>query len=234
MVAAVLLGGGCAPIRPAGVVATLSPSAAATTPPAMPTPTPPPPVPTPSPPPPRPVPSPTHVTHSSAPLAAPGAVAPVAPPAGGVTAIGDSVMLDAAPNLQRLLPGITIDAVVSRGTDVGVAEAQRLAQSGRLAGNLVVHLGTNGAFTAGELDQLVAVATGRHLILLTDHCPYCRWVAANNATIEAGCTPARRCTVADWNVLAAANPQWFGHDGVHMPIGGPGGQAYAQLVAQRI
>ena len=37
------------------------------------------------------------------------------PPAGqGVTAIGDSVMVDAAPYLQQLLPGIAIDAQVGQ------------------------------------------------------------------------------------------------------------------------
>src|SRR5207302_852021 len=83
-----------------------------------------------------------------------------------------------------------------------------------------------------QVDQLVAAASGRRLVLLTNHCPYCSWTPSNNAVIEAGCTPARRCSVADWNGLAGANPQWFGRDGVHMPIGGTGGQAYAELVAR--
>ena len=143
-------------------------------------------------------------------------------------------MLDAAPNLRALVPGITIDAVVSRGVDAGIADMRSLAGAGRLGASVVVHLGTNGSFTPDEMDQLVAAAGGRQLVLLTDHCPYCAWTPSNNAVIEAGCTPARRCTVADWNSLAMANPQWFGKDGVHMPIGGTGGQAYAELVVQHL
>jgi hypothetical protein len=157
----------------------------------------------------------------------------IAPP-GGITAIGDSVMLDAAPNLRSLLPGITIDAVVSRGVDAGIAGVRSLAGAGQLGSSVVVHLGTNGTFTPAEMDQLVAAAGGRRLVLLTNHCPYCSWTPSNNAVIEAGCTPARRCSVADWNGLAGANPQWFGRDGVHMPIGGTGGQAYAELVVQHL
>jgi hypothetical protein len=153
---------------------------------------------------------------------------------GGITAIGDSVMLDAAPNLRSLLPGITIDAVVSRGVDAGIAGVRSLAGAGQLGSSVVVHLGTNGTFTPAEMDQLVAAAGGRRLVLLTNHCPYCSWTPSNNAVIEAGCTPARRCSVADWNGLAGANPQWFGRDGVHMPIGGTGGQAYAELVVQHL
>ena len=143
-------------------------------------------------------------------------------------------MLDAAPNLRALVPGIAIDAVVSRGVDAGIAGMRSLAGAGRLGGSVVVHLGTNGMFTPGEMDQLVAAAGGRRLVLLTDHCPYCSWTPSNNAVIHAGCTPSRRCTVADWNGLAAGNPQWFGKDGVHMPIGGTGGQAYAELVVQHL
>lgn len=149
-----------------------------------------------------------------------------------MTAIGDSVMLDAAPNLRAMIPGIDVDAVVSRHVDQGIAELQSLAAAGRLGNSVVVHLGTNGAFTAGELTQMVSIAGGRHLVLLTDHCTYCSWVAANNQVIEAGCTAAADCTVADWESLADQNPAWFGSDGVHMPIGGTGGQAYARMVAQ--
>ena len=141
-------------------------------------------------------------------------------------------MLDAAPNLRAVVPAIDIQAAVSRGVDQGIAGMQTLASSGRLGSSVVVHLGTNGGFSTRQLDRLVDVAAGRRLVLLTNHCPYCGWVAANNAVIRAGCTAARRCAVADWNGLANANPQWFGRDGVHMPIGGVGGQAYAELVAR--
>ena len=40
--------------------------------------------------------------------------------------------------------------------------------------------------------------------------------------------------LADFNALADQNPQWFGSDGVHMPIGGPGAQAMASLIASTI
>jgi hypothetical protein len=143
-------------------------------------------------------------------------------------------MLDAAPNLRALIPGITIDAVVSRGVDAGIADIRSFAGSGQLGASVVVHLGTNGTFSQVQMDQLAAAAGGRRLVLLTDHCPYCTWVPSNNAVIQAGCTAALRCSVADWNTLATQNPQWFGRDGVHMPIGGTGGQAYAELVVGRL
>jgi hypothetical protein len=149
---------------------------------------------------------------------------------GGVDAIGDSVMIDAAPALQALIPGIRVDASVSRQVSDGLSLLASWASSGQLRGTLVWHLGTNGTFASGALDQVLQLAAGRHVVMLTDHCGYCSWTPGNNALIHAGCTAARNCSVADWDALADANPQWFGGDGVHMPIGGAGAQAYARLV----
>lgn len=152
----------------------------------------------------------------------------------GLTAIGDSIMVDATPNLRVRFPGLTIDAVAGRQVAVGIQAMQALAYSGRLGDTVVIALGTNGSFSSTQLDRIVALAGGRRLVMLTNYCPYCSWVAANNELIRTGCRQVPDCTVAEWEVLAAANPTWFYADGVHMPIGGPGGQAYADLIAQTL
>jgi hypothetical protein len=152
----------------------------------------------------------------------------------GLTAIGDSVMVDAAPNLRTRFPGLTVDAVAGRQVFSGISGMQALAGSGRLGDIVVVALGTNGPFANSQLDQVAALAAGRRLVMLTNYCPYCTWVVANNELIRTGCRRIRNCTVADWQGLAATNPAWFYSDGVHMPIGGVGGQAYADLIAQAL
>jgi hypothetical protein len=159
---------------------------------------------------------------------------PVRPFAGDVVAIGDSVMIDAQPSLLATIPGISVDASVSRQASAGIALLSSLAASGKLPGAVVWHLGTNGTLNAGEIAQVVQIAAGRRVVMLTDHCGYCTWTPGNNAAIYAGCSPAQNCSVADWNALANANPGWFGPDGVHMGIGGAGAQAYAQLVASHL
>src|SRR5262245_11232085 len=169
-----------------------------------------------------------------APLPPPAAPSPPAAVTGGVTAIGDSVMIDAAPALYALIPGIRVDASVSRQAADGVGLLSSLAASGQLRAAVVWHLGTNGTLTAGQIDQVLQIAAGRRVVMVTDHCPYCSWTASNNATIYATCSATRNCLIADWNALANANPAWFGEDGVHMAIGGTGAQAYARLVASRL
>ena len=143
-------------------------------------------------------------------------------------------MVDGIPNLRALLPGIAIDAVAGRQVAAGLAVMQDLASQGGLHTSLVVELGTNGTFTAAQFDHILSLAGGRHLVLHTNHCPYCAWVPSNNELMATRCTADRDCTVADWEALADAHPEWFSRDGVHMPIGGVGGQAFAELISSAL
>ncbi|MEA2614696.1 MAG: hypothetical protein QOE72_479, partial [Chloroflexota bacterium] len=63
---------------------------------------------------------------------APEPPATTADPPGGVTAIGDSVMVGASSALRAAIPSIEVDAVVSRQWDPGVATVQSDRGSGRL------------------------------------------------------------------------------------------------------
>ena len=66
------------------------------------------------------------------------------PHIGRVLAIGDSVMLGAAPSLRATIPGIAVDAIVSRqpGQGVGIINGYKNVLS--LPEQVVIHLGTNG------------------------------------------------------------------------------------------
>jgi hypothetical protein len=129
---------------------------------------------------------------------------------------------------------MAIDAVAGRQVATGLSVVQTLANLGRLEANIVVELGTNGTFTPAQLDRILSLAGGRHVVLLTNHCAYCSWVPSNNDLMATSCTAERACTVADWEALADLHPEWFSRDGVHMPIGGAGGQAFAELIARSL
>jgi hypothetical protein len=154
--------------------------------------------------------------------------------AGPVTAIGDSVMLDAAPVLQRRLPAIDIDASTDRAVETGITALMAKVGQGDRRGPIVFHLGNNSSFRPSQVAHVLQIAAGRRVVLVTDHCSYCSWVPANNTAIRAFCTRAGRCFVADWEFLANAHPAWFGSDGVHMPVGGAGARAYTQLVVDAL
>jgi len=74
-----------------------------------------------------------------------------------VTAVGDSVMLAAAPELQAALPGIYVDAVAGRLLSAGLAEVRMIAAAGGLRRVVLVGLGTSGTVTTSQINKLRAV-----------------------------------------------------------------------------
>jgi hypothetical protein len=155
---------------------------------------------------------------------------------GHVTAIGDSVMLDAEPDLEADIPGIDVEAVVSRQWYTGVALAQQLKSEGRLGATVIVDLGTNGPVTPAMFTQMMDVLAGAsRVVFVTVHLPSrYSWSQSVNATLEQ-CVPLYpRARLADFNRLADEHPEWFYGDGVHMPIGGPGAQAMALVIKAQL
>jgi len=156
-------------------------------------------------------------------------------PAGeDVTAVGDSVMVAAEPNLEALLPGISIDAVVGREVDAGLSVVQVLAAENLLRDSVVFELGTNGAFSTEQFDQLIELAGGRRVVVVTNHCDRCSWTSDNNDMIRENCDATVNCAVADWEELAESHPEFFAADGIHIEIGGDAAQELAELIAAEL
>jgi hypothetical protein len=164
---------------------------------------------------------------SPPPLAQPGAGLVV----GRVTAIGDSVMIDTEPSLQADVSDINFDAYVGQQWYEGVQDAQTLRAEGQLGSIVVVELGTNGPIDAADFVSMMQALSGAaRVVFVTNFVPD-YWQNPNNAVIEAGAKQYHNVAVANWEPLAAVNPEWF-YDGVgpHMPIGGLGAQAMARLI----
>ncbi len=145
-------------------------------------------------------------------------------------------MLDAEPDLQFDIPGIDVEAEVSRQWDDGIALAQEMRFERTLGSIVVIDLGTNGPVDLGQFQQMMSVLAGASVVVfVTVHLPPSySWYMSVNATLEQGVPMYHDTRLANFNALADANPQWFGPDGVHMAIGGIGAQAMAHLIADTI
>lgn len=156
--------------------------------------------------------------------------------AGHVTAIGDSVMLDVAPDLAADIPGIDIEADVSRQWDAGIAFAAQLKAEDKLGTTVVIDLGTNGPITDSQFQSMMAVLAKASLVVfVTVHLPPSySWSQSVNAVLEQEVPKYANARLANFNALADANPDWFYPDGVHMVIGGIGAQAMAKLITSTI
>ena len=145
-------------------------------------------------------------------------------------------MLDCQPDLQTDIPGINVQAEVSRQWGDGISLAQGLKAQGALGSIVIIDLGTNGPVTPEQFQQMMAVLTGASVVVfVTVHLPPSySWFQSVNDTLEQGVAKYRNARLADFNSLANRNPEWFGSDGVHMPIGGTGARAMAALIASKI
>jgi hypothetical protein len=154
--------------------------------------------------------------------------------AGHVTAVGDSVMLDYQDPLQADIPGINVNASVSRQWSDGVHILQELKAAGFLGAEVIVGLGTNGPITDSDFDAVMQVLGGASRVVFVNFHVDRPWQDPNNAVLAHGAARYPNVFVADWATLAAQNPQWFGGDGTHLGIDGPGAIALAMLITSTL
>ena len=138
-------------------------------------------------------------------------VAPVKIP---IYAIGDSVMLGAAPTMQSA--GIVVDAAVSRQANTGADILEGVVATGQLGDYAVIHLGTNGPMSSATLDRLMAAtATAKVVVVLTVKAAR-GWTEPNNALIRALPPNHPNVVVVDWQAEATAHPELITSDGIHL------------------
>jgi hypothetical protein len=153
---------------------------------------------------------------------------------GSIYAVGDSVMIDAQQVLQTCVPGIQVNAAVSRQWSDGETVMRTVMASPSPPSVVVVGLGTNGPITTADFTTMMSILHGvSHVVFVTVHVDRA-WEDPNNAILASGVARYPKVAVlADWQALAAQHPEWFYSDGTHLPIDGPGAQALAALIASK-
>ena len=153
-------------------------------------------------------------------------------PGSKVTAIGDSVMLAAAPQLQAALKGIYIDAAISRQMSAGLAVVQGLAGTGLLRSVVVLGLGTNGTVTAGQIRQLLASIGPHHTLVLVNTFDPRPWQNGDNRVLAAAARKHDNVVLANWFATIEHRTGLLWDDDVHPRP--PGAALYARMVATAV
>ncbi|HEY5224357.1 MAG TPA: acyltransferase family protein [Microbacteriaceae bacterium] len=150
-----------------------------------------------------------------------------------LTAIGDSVMLASAPELQRTFPGIAIDAVVSQQLRAAPDIVHSMAAAGTLRKALIIGLGTNGSISADSLENIrQTIGPDRELVLVTVQAPR-PWTPGVNDTLRAfAAQHSRTVALADWQSAIAPHLDVLADDQIHP--GATGGRIYAATVASAL
>ena len=184
--------------------------------------------------------------HLSAPSAAPAPAATAAPAqsapepsaapftGGEVVVVGDSVTIAAAPSLEADLPGVAVNAEVSRSVYAALPALQAM-DAGGARPCVVVALATNGSVETDQLDAILSyLGPDRRLVLVTAYGPArTTWIPPANETIRAFAQAhPDQVAVADWDAAVAARPDLLFDDQVH-PVP-EGGELYAQTVTNAV
>lgn len=154
--------------------------------------------------------------------------------AGKVTAVGDSVMMDYQLELEKLVPGISVDGSVGRQWYQGEQILSGLKAQSQAGAVVVVGLSTNGPITAAAFDSMMGALSGASRVVFVNVHVDQPWQDPNNAVIADGVKRYPKAVLADWNALATEHPEWFGPDGTHISFSGPAPEAAAALIADKI
>ncbi|MEX1079692.1 MAG: acyltransferase family protein [Homoserinimonas sp.] len=145
-----------------------------------------------------------------------------------ITAIGDSVMLASAPELQAAFPGIYIDAVVSRQLSQAPQILESMLAAGSLRPTVVIGLGTNGPIDMEVLDRLRKLAGTEHQIVLVNVFAPRWWTDGVNTSLSAFAQRYRDVELANWRDSISGQVRLLAGDQIHP--GNAGGKVYVGAV----
>ncbi|MBU8788124.1 MULTISPECIES: acyltransferase family protein [Bacillus] len=132
-----------------------------------------------------------------------------------VLAIGDSVMLDIAPNLRRTFSHVTIDGKVGRQVSEALQLTPQYASFNQPDKAVIIELGTNGYFTDGQMDALLDAFSKARIYLVNTRVPR-QWEKKVNESLREQAHNRRNVTLLDWHSEALEHPEYFASDGVHL------------------
>ncbi|GMA51201.1 acyltransferase [Alicyclobacillus contaminans] len=148
-----------------------------------------------------------------------------------VSAVGDSIMVDVTPNLQKLVPGIVIDGKVGRQLYQAPPVLAQWRADGKLGNIVVIELGTNGPFSQQQMTSLLAEAGDANVILVNTRVPR-PWQDVVNQALASVARKRPHTELVDWYRASAGHAEYFAPDGVHLTLAGA--RVYANLVATAI
>jgi peptidoglycan/LPS O-acetylase OafA/YrhL len=145
-----------------------------------------------------------------------------------VESIGDSVMLASYVGLTEAMPGIYVNASVSRAMIAGIVLLQNLAREHRLRRIVIVGLGTNGPITLDQINQIRHIIGPHRWLLLVNTFVPRYWENEVNTTIYEAAHRYPDVMEINWHKAIEHHTDLLYSDGIHpMPIGG---KFYAKTV----
>lgn len=148
-----------------------------------------------------------------------------------ISAIGDSVIINADSYIRKFVPNFYLDGEVGRDM-VSAAEVLRKVKANAGLGDLVVvALGSNGSANENDLKNVMEVADGRDVYFVnTSHTQsYMDYV---NKSLKEFTDKNQKAHLVDWREYVKDRPDLLAPDRTHPNV--PGSDGYAKLILRKI
>lgn len=149
------------------------------------------------------------------------------------TAIGDSVMLGAVPEIQTVLPDGIIDAKESRQVWDAMSTIRDLDTKGKLMDTVVIALGGNGSFSKNSGQELIdTLGTERTIYWIAPYGQFLTWQESTIKILHELAKENDNLIILDWPEIASAHTDWFYDDGMHLNAAGQTG--YVEFMLEQL
>src|SRR5918995_5708495 len=151
-------------------------------------------------------------------------------PASRVTAIGDSVMIGATGELEQTIDNLSIEADVGLQAPAATDILRKRRAANQLGEVVVVHIGSNGAFSEEQFGEMMEVLAAVHRVVFVNVKVPRPWEQPNNAVLADGIQQYSNVVLVDWYVASVGRPELFVKDGIHLQHEGQ--RVYTDLIAE--
>jgi hypothetical protein len=141
-------------------------------------------------------------------------------------------MLGAAREMQRVMPGLTVDAKVSRQMGAATDILRQRRKTSPADQFVIVHIGDNGFVKPSQFDELMQLLADVPRVVVFNLKEPRRWEEANNLIIADTVRRYANAVLVDWRSVGLAHPEFFARDGIH--IGAAGARAYTLLIVEQL
>jgi lysophospholipase L1-like esterase len=150
-------------------------------------------------------------------------------PASRVTAIGDSVIIGAAGELEQTIDNLSIEADVGLQAPAAIDILSKRRDANQLGEVVVVHIGSNGAFSEEQFKEMMEVLADVHRVVFVNVKVPRPWEQPNNAVLADGVQQYSNAVLLDWYAASVGRPELFVKDGIHLQHEGQ--RVYTDLIA---
>ncbi len=149
----------------------------------------------------------------------------------GVTAVGDSVIINADSYIRKYIPNFYLDGEVGRDMVSGPDILSSIKNNYGLADIVLISLGSNGSANEADLEKIMQIADGRDVYFInTSHTQ--SYMDVVNKSLSSFTEKNDKAHLVDWREFVKDRPDLLAPDRTHPNV--EGSDDFAKLIMRKI